>query len=212
MIKNNRLDALVAKTNGINTLLDIGTDHGLVIYKALKLDYIKNAIANDINVKPLNMARKTLKDYDIEYVLGNGFKNVNSKFDGVMIAGMGGNLISEILLDAPSDNNIKYILQANNKYERLRTFLVNNNYKIIDEELVYDNHYYVIMTVIRGKQVLSEEEIYLGPFLMKKKSSIEYYQHVLNHYKQLYEKHDVDNFRFDNYIKMLSDIIDKNGN
>ena len=71
MIKNNRIDALVEKTKGINTLLDIGCDHGYVILEAFKKDYIKKAIASDINIKPLRSAENNLKEYPVEFILGD---------------------------------------------------------------------------------------------------------------------------------------------
>ena len=208
MIKNNRIDALVEKTKGINTLLDIGCDHGYVILEAFKKDYIKKAIASDINIKPLKSAENNLKEYPVEFILGDGFKKVTSSFDGVVIAGMGSNLITNILLDAPSDNNIKYILQGNNKYENLRLFLNENNYQIIDEELIYDKHYYIIITAIRGKQTLSTEDIYLGPLLKNKLSSLDYYKHRYNHLKSISNENKGQNDRIENNILLLSKAIE----
>lgn len=209
MIKNNRLDALVEKTQGIDTLLDIGCDHGFVILKAFKNNYIKNAIASDINIKPLNMAKKNLNGYPVEFIQTSGFKHIHSEFDGVVIAGMGSNLISSILEDAPKDSDIKYILQGNNKYENLRYYLSNNGYEIIDEELIYDKHYYIIITAKRSVKELSFKEIFLGPILMNKKSSLEYYKHRLNHYLSLDKNIQELNERINIYTNLLSDIIEK---
>ena len=137
MIKNNRISAIVSLTKGINTLLDIGCDHGLVIKEALDNNYIKQGIASDINVGPLNSAKTNLKGYPVKFVLSDGFLNINDNYDGVVIAGMGAHLICNILKNAPKDENITYILQPNGRYEILRKYLSENNFKIINEILVY---------------------------------------------------------------------------
>ena len=52
-----RIDFLASLTKGYQNVIDIGTDHGLVLKKAFEKGYIKSAIATDINPKPLNSAR-----------------------------------------------------------------------------------------------------------------------------------------------------------
>lgn len=187
MIKNNRIEAIVSETNGIDTLLDIGCDHGYVIKKAFEKGYINKAIAADINKMPLESAKSNLVGYPATFYLSNGFINIDKKeqFDGVVIAGVGSELITEILSNNPNEDNKTFILQPNGKYEILRRYLVNNNYKIIDEILIFDKFYYIIIKAIRGSQQLTEEEIYLGPILMNKKASIEYYKHKLDKYFKL---------------------------
>lgn len=187
MIRNNRIDALVEQTKGINTLLDIGCDHGLVLKKALDENYIKVGIAADINKKPLASAKANLANYPVSYILSDGFEAVNMKYDGVVIAGVGATLITKILDKAPAVD-ITYILQANGKYDILRYYLMNNNYKIIDETIVYEKHYYVILKVVRGNMQLSNKEIYLGPILKTKHSSISYYKHLLKKYNPLVDR------------------------
>src|SRR5690625_4222163 len=107
MIKNKRLSYIVNLFNENNDyLLDIGTDHGYLIKDAFLKGKIKNAIATDINEEPLNNAKRNLKDFNVKYILTDGFKKINEDYNTVVIAGMGGNLISNILLDAKHDENI----------------------------------------------------------------------------------------------------------
>lgn len=209
MIKNNRISAIVSLTKGINTLLDIGCDHGLVIKEALDNNYIKQGIASDINVGPLNSAKTNLKGYPVKFVLSDGFLNINDNYDGVVIAGMGAHLICNILKNAPKDENITYILQPNGRYEILRKYLSENNFKIVNEILVYEKRYYVVLKVTRGKEKLTEQEIYLGPYLSKQSSSKEYYQMVLDKYYQVIKNSGIVEKEIKQKVLWLQGIIDK---
>lgn len=187
MIKDNRLNTIASLIDkNTNTLLDIGTDHGYLIKIAFQQNLIKKAIASDINKMPLATAQTNLKDYNVEFVISNGFENIKTKIDTVVIAGMGANLINKILDKAPEDKNITYILQANNKVEKLRQYLSDNNYLIIEEIIVKEkDYYYIVIKTIRGKNKLSFSEVYLGPIIKTKKSSLPYYENKLEHIKKL---------------------------
>ena len=75
----NRIDLIVSLTKGYDTVLDIGTDHGLVLKKALDLGYIKKGIASDINKEPLNQAKENLSSYPVSFYLSDGFKNIRKR-------------------------------------------------------------------------------------------------------------------------------------
>ena len=189
MIKNKRLNFIASLIDkNTNILLDIGTDHGYLIKKAFDNGKIRKAIATDINELPLNNAKNNLTNYNVEFILTDGFKGVKSEFDLVVIAGMGGNLIASILKDAPNNNDIKYILQANNKNDKLRRFLSANNFKIMNEHIINDKHYYVILEVVRGEMILNNIDYYLGPILKTKKESITYYKHLYKWYNTIIQK------------------------
>ena len=53
-----RISFIAKLTKGYDTVIDIGSDHGLVLKYALDNNFIKHAIASDINEGPLNRARK----------------------------------------------------------------------------------------------------------------------------------------------------------
>lgn len=183
-----RLDAIVSWLNGYQTAIDIGTDHGLVLKKALDLNYIKNGIAADLREGPLLSARKNLSYYPVEFVLSNGFERINHHFDVGIITGMGANLIAEILKGAPADTKIIYILGANDKPHLLREWLSNNQFRIIDETIIFDGLYYQLIKVIRGNASLSKSDIYLGPILKNRLTSLKFYNYQLNYYQNLLTK------------------------
>ena len=177
-----RIETLSALTKGIHTLLDIGTDHGYVIIDALKNGYIQKAIACDVNPMPLDNAQKNVVAAElstqVEFALSNGFKDIKSTYDGVLIAGMGMHLLKDIL-SQPHVPARKYILQANNHIDQLREFLMNHHYHIIDEITVYEKFHYVILVCEIGEMKLSSKDIYIGPILKNKLTALFYFEHQL---------------------------------
>jgi tRNA (adenine22-N1)-methyltransferase len=200
MVKSKRIQFLAELTQGYDSVIDIGTDHGFVLQKAFENKYIKRGIATDLREKPLASAMKNLKNYPTTFVLSNGFLNVNESFDLAIIAGMGATLICDILEHAPYGNEI-YLLQANDKIEILRAYLVENDFELIDEFIIYDKFYYVILKVKRGEMILSQEDLYLGPYLKNKSEAIPYYVKKAAQIEKIMSK--ADENRKEELVKML---------
>lgn len=186
MVKNNRIHTLAKLTKGYHTVLDIGTDHGLVLLEAFKKNYIQAAIASDIREKPLNQAKRNLEGYPVSFVLSDGFSQINQAFDLAIISGMGARLIQKILVHAPKDKI--FVLQANDKHEELRRFLNDHHFEIIDEKVVFDQFYYVIIVVKYGKMDLTETDLYLGPILKMKPEAKSYYEFKRRQYETILPK------------------------
>ena len=96
----------------------------------------------------------------------------------VIIAGMGGILISE-LLEAKKEvahNVEKLILQPMQAQEELRYYLLNNGYEILEEVLVREDFriYEIIVAKYTGKNTIIEDEIYyeVGIKLLENKDSL----------------------------------------
>lgn len=174
MARSKRILFLSELTQGYNKVLDIGTDHGLVLSSAFEKGYIKSAIANDLREKPLNQAKKNLKNYPVTYVISDGFLSIKEDFDLAVISGMGAYLICDILDHAPKGDQV-FLLQANDKIEILRIYLMDHGFSIIDEYILEDKFYYVVLKVKRGEMILDDEDIYLGPILKHKSEALPYY-------------------------------------
>jgi tRNA (adenine22-N1)-methyltransferase len=200
MARNKRIKYLAELTKGYDRVLDIGTDHGLVLLEAFKIGYIKSAIASDLREEPLNQAKKNLKQYEVEFVLSDGFENIKTSYDLAIIAGMGSYLITDIMKKAPKDKT--YILQANDKHHVLRKFLSENGFYLEDEYVIHDKFYYVIMIVKKGKMNILPEDLYLGPKLKHKAEAIPYYQHKIKQYEKVLPKTDDD--RKDELLKLIN--------
>ncbi|MBI6037509.1 tRNA (adenine(22)-N(1))-methyltransferase [Clostridium perfringens] len=140
-----RLKRIAEHVDKCESVADIGTDHGYIPIYLVKEGICKKAIASDINKGPIekakvNVAFEGVSD-KVKCLLGPGLNPLKvGEVNGVILAGMGGNLTRDILL-ADMDKVKKYdfiILQPAQNPEVLREFLYKNDYEIIDEDLIKD--------------------------------------------------------------------------
>ncbi|WP_326908989.1 tRNA (adenine(22)-N(1))-methyltransferase [Sedimentibacter sp. MB31-C6] len=163
----NRLECIKSMVSKCNTAADIGTDHGYIAEMLLHDNTAKKVIASDINKGPLNRAIKYLTSKNLncycDFRLGSGLKVLNKEeAEAIIIAGMGGELISNILEESKdiSSSTYQLILQPMTAVDKLRRYLYNNNFKIIDEDIVKEQqHYYFIIKAEPGFSII-EDEIY----------------------------------------------------
>lgn len=160
------------------SIIDIGTDHGYVpIYlcQSNKIDY---AIASDINSGPLEKAVQNINQYKladkITTILSNGFENINKTVDTAIIAGMGGNLIIDILKSSYSDKLKQIVVQPQLDIYDVRKFLHTIGFSINNEEMIVEqNKYYNIISAVKGYEQYDKEQYYeFGKILIQKKSSV----------------------------------------
>lgn len=140
---------------------DIGTDHAYIPIYLIKEGFCKRAIGTDVRTGPLKRAEENVKIYglkgSIELRQGYGLSPIaECGADCVIMAGMGGYLISDILdKDKLIAKKIDYfILQPIQAPEAVREFLYKNGYKIYDEALVRENQ--KIYQVIAAKHGTEE--------------------------------------------------------
>ncbi|MBU5456022.1 tRNA (adenine(22)-N(1))-methyltransferase [Caproiciproducens sp. MSJ-32] len=222
-----RLKFIINNMENIDVLADIGTDHGYIPIYAVKNNLCKKAIATDVNKLPLDKAKLNAilegVDDKLEFRLGNGLKPLNNnEANGVIIAGMGGNLIVNILEDSIKKvNELDYlILQPAQNPEVLREYLYNNNYEIIKEDLCLDeNIYYELFKVKRknGENTKLDPIYYeVSPKLIMEKHpllkdylnlKIENYKRILSYINEDTENANIRKEVIKNKIDLISNII-----
>ncbi len=178
-MKKRRLEEIINLVEDNSIVADIGTDHGIVPYELIKSNKAKKVIASDISEKSLDKLREKLDYLDepekIILNVSDGLDNLNEyQVDTIIISGMGGNLIVDILnknIDVTKSANC-LILGANNSLSVLRKFLHDNSFEIIEEVDLFENDkYYQIIKVKVGKQLFSNDYEYeFGKFLIDNKS------------------------------------------
>lgn len=153
-LQNKRLLACADYVSKGGKAVDVGTDHAYLATFLVANGISSSAIACDINLGPLLMAKQTLEHYNltekIMLIESDGLKNVpDNDVSDVIIAGMGGELISEILENAKwLQRGTNIILQAMTRISYLRKWLYNNGFQIINEKAVEDEAFiYIIMQV-----------------------------------------------------------------
>ena len=144
---SNRLQSIADFIDPCNSVLDIGTDHAYLPLYLISQNVCKTVLATDVNDAPLKKARKNIQLYEaddrIDLVKSDGLKNIDiSLLDPayVVIAGMGGELIIEIMMDSIVESRgITWILQPMTKPEKLRRWLWDNGFVILMENIVSNN-------------------------------------------------------------------------
>ena len=160
----------IAQCIDCDVLADIGTDHGYIPIFSVDNGFCKKAIACDINVGPLISAKENIELYNlngkIETRLSNGLEALlPMEADTIVIAGMGGLLIRDILTDGAEKigNETTLILQPMVAVDQLREFLLKNGYDILKEHLAREgDKFYNILCVKKGQCQYSEKEILFG--------------------------------------------------
>ena len=158
---------------------DIGTDHAFLPIALIKSGKAKRVIACDIREKPLENARKNLERTNVASVelrLSDGLQNVKAnEVDTVVIAGMGGEVISGIMQRCDFIKNDAYslILQPMTAADSLRKFLIQNGFEIKREIAVDDNSklYTVILAQFCGKTEPCSDAFYIHGKLDPKKET-----------------------------------------
>ncbi|MBZ4656215.1 MAG: trmK [Thermoanaerobacter sp.] len=156
---------------------DIGTDHGFIPVYLIENNIASYVIASDLKSGSLNKAIEEIKKRGLQSFidtrLGNGLSVLKPhEVEVVVIAGMGGILISQILEESKEIAKTiqRFILQPMRDSDYLRKYLVENGYKIYDEDLVKEKQkYYEIIVAEHGRQNIKNDIYYdIGQKLIEK--------------------------------------------
>lgn len=145
---SNRLKLIADQIMPGETMADIGTDHGFLPIYLKKNGICPHVILSDISMGSLEKALEDcqwlIPEEEMDLRAGNGLQVLKAgEVDTVVMAGMGGNLITEILGDDPEKSHSfrKYILQPRRHIGVLRCWLAAEGYGIDRELLVRENRH-----------------------------------------------------------------------
>lgn len=173
-----RLKAVADMVTKGNIVADIGTDHGYVPIYLVKNNISKKAYALDINEGPLKMAAKNIRleglTGKITTVLSDGMEQMKDNMaESVIIAGMGGDLIVDILSRGSRIKGIKeLVLSPHKRIDLVRKFLIESGWEIIQENMVVDGgKYYTIIKAVKGQNTeYTDVELVYGKYLLETKN------------------------------------------
>lgn len=169
------------------TIAEIGCDHAYISMELLHRDCYDHILAMDVKDGPLLRAQKNIKQEfsddpelyrRIETRKSDGLSAVREhELDAVILAGMGGGLMVRIFTDSlKTFQSIPVlILQPQSELVPLRKFLMEQNYQIVTEDMVFeDGKYYPMMRAERKDQVpqLDLCELTFGPKLLETKHPV----------------------------------------
>lgn len=176
---NERLQAIADMITQDARIADIGTDHAYLPIYLVEQGKVTWAVAGEVNRGPYNAAKAAIeragREDKIDLRLGDGLAVVRpGEVDTVVIAGMGGNTIIDILKDRPEvvESVSQLILQPMVAAASVRRWLKENGWYISDESLVLEEgRLYEIISAIKGAMPEFEPILFdIGPVLWKQKS------------------------------------------
>ena len=126
-----------------NISADIGCDHAYTSIYLVENRSVPHVYATDVNEGPVRRAEHNVRMYGLEdritVILSNGLKKLCPEYgiETVLISGMGGNLIIDILSEADISHNTysELVLQPQSDVYKVRHFLHENAYRIEAEKV-----------------------------------------------------------------------------
>ncbi|MBR0188802.1 MAG: SAM-dependent methyltransferase [Clostridia bacterium] len=181
-----RLSFIFAEIPRCETFADIACDHGYIAFAMLKEGRCERAYVSDVSAKSLGKAETLLADFIIkgkaQGFVSDGFDNV-PKTDCALIAGVGGELITDILKRAERAGKLpdNLILQPMKHCDKVRRLAVELGYQVKKDFTVKaDGQFYDIISLVKGKDFLTDEETEFGrtnvrelPLAFKEKIKVE---------------------------------------
>jgi len=154
-----RLQEILDHCPSLSRWADIGCDHGRLSCSLILSGKAEVVFAADISAPSLNKAGELAKLIGIEdrvnLRLGDGLSPiVNDDVQGVVMSGMGGPLILDILkAEENTAKRLECMVLSPQKYpERVRKYLNENNWTIEKECIVEEaGKYYPVMLVKKGQ-------------------------------------------------------------
>lgn len=162
--------------------IDVGSDHGHLSLYFLINDNIKKAILTDIHKAPAERSKDTLRMYGFsdrsEVYCTDGLDGVLLREnDIVVMAGLGGNNMIDILgrvvkrEDPELLKTVTWCLQPQKSSDRLREYLYDAGFKILDENACEDRGicYVIIKVKYTGiPEAFTLKQKYYGPVILKR--------------------------------------------
>lgn len=165
-----------------HVVADIGCDHAYTSIYLMREGIANHIIAADVNDGPVQRARANIKEHCLDDFIEvrksdglSGF-DVSDGIETILISGIGGNLMIDIL---KSNNDVysnarELILQPQSDIARVRHFLHDTNCRIVYEKMVYEeDKYYTIIKAHRGRERYDNEYEYIyGQYLINNPDDI----------------------------------------
>ena len=158
------------------SVADIGSDHALLACYLVGEGYCPRAICGELGDGPYYRTLEAVRMYGLENLIqvrqGNGLGVLAyGEVSTVVLAGLGGNTIVDILSMSPGKTQSfnRLVLQPMNALLEIRRLASINGWKIERETVIQDGDFYVNLVLnpkYRQTYKLSEAELRWGPLLM----------------------------------------------
>ena len=162
---SDRLKTVASFIKDKANVADVGADHGLLEIYLLENRNVESILAIENKSGPFNILKNNLQDYNVKLSLSDGIEKIDDKVDTIIIAGMGGILISDILKSHKEklDKIKQIVIDAHRDNELVRRTITNLGFYIEKEKIVFENGvYYFVISFLKGHKDYSDSEYEWG--------------------------------------------------
>lgn len=168
-----RFKEIVRELPECELLAEIGCDHAILTKLALEGGKCKRAVVSDISAKCLNKARITLAGYgnSITYAVGDGIVDYEEEPNCLLICGMGGHTIADII--GKYSGKATLVLSPQSHAEQVRAELKKIGY-VIEKDRCFkcEGKFYDVIRAVKGEELLSDLQIKYGKFYKEKNEAL----------------------------------------
>ncbi len=164
-----RLLEIAAQIEEGAAVIDVGSDHAYLPIYLVREKSARMALATDVNAGPIERSRENIERFSLSGKVGvqmaNGLRGVSLHgYDTVVVAGMGGLLIWEILSGAENLEGVRLVLQPMTAARELRKALIDGGFRIRKESIAREGEkLYVILVAELGEDTpYTEAELLVG--------------------------------------------------
>ena len=163
--------------NGV--AIDVGADHGQLIISLVLDDIVHHGYAVENKKGPYERMVKAInaskvKD-KITPIFSSGIKDMPKDVKTVIIAGMGGQTIVNILKDDQEKllDVTNLLIDSHGAFSFVREEISNLGFYIKNEQMVYEDEiFYEIMLYERGHEEYNQDDYMFGPILRRRKDDL----------------------------------------
>lgn len=144
---------------------------------------------------PLDNAKKTIEENHLSDLVScrllDGIQGLESDVDQIIICGMGGKLIIDILSKGNLYRGLRLLLSCHKDDFALREYLHDHHIHIVREKMIYDHgHYYPILDCVceDKEQEVSTSQLYFGVNMLIDEIYAAYLDFEENKYKNILSK------------------------
>ncbi len=169
-----RLSMIARLVGPCECCADIGCDHGRLGAFLLQTDQCRYVQLTDISEPSLGKARALIRGLGltdrVRFAVGDGLTALENTPEVIVIAGMGGITVADILHNGRERlNGARLVLQPNVAAPQLREALSRLDYAITDERVARDGRRcYVVIQAEPGKADYSLKQLTVGPVLLSR--------------------------------------------
>lgn len=170
-----RLQTIAALCPTHGPLVDIGSDHGQLLAILFHQGFNFPLYGSELSTSSFQSLKKSVEDYPFRLYQADGLTHLPREVITIVITGMGGLLMIEMLTKGNADLSTiqTLVLGPQRDVHKLRHWLGDHGWIITEEKFVLEaDNGYPLIVAQRGQMSLTDIEARYGPILIKQRDSV----------------------------------------